>query len=238
MCATFLGVIAIRAKVCVRARQRDRGGIERYGVHVRVFGLAMVVHHVVEVVTSYTAVMLHILRVSLHGQLQSQHLVGHRLQGFRGCGGNTLSCQGVGNQSFAVGEVGQQGVDHFGRLHHLRKTVGVFNVFLIRAGIAVSHCEVVGGEVDGRHVDLDIGSVRHLVAVTVDKLDAELRLAKLVLYFVGINVVGKPEVRLPMQCAFAHTVIVEHEMDAAVGFAEAVDVHPADTRRAVCVWLA
>ena len=238
MCAAFFREIAVRAQVCVRARKCDHWGVERYGVHVRKLGLAVVVHYVIKVVTSYTAVMLYIMRVALHGQLQSQHLVGHRLHGFVRCRGDTLPGECVCNHGLAVCEVGQQGIDGLGRLHDLRETVGVRHIILIRAGIAVAHGEVVGGKIDRRHVDLDIGSVRHLVAVTVHKLDAELCLAKLVLYAVGIDVVREPEVRLPMQCAFTHTVVVEHEMDAAVRFPEAVDTLAADAGRAVCVGLA
>ena len=236
--AAFLREIAVRAKVCVRARQRYGRRVERYGVHVWVLCLAVVVHHVIEVVTSDTAVMLHILRVSLDGKLQAEHLVGHRLHGFVRRRSDTLSCEGVGNHGLSVGEVGQQGVDGFGGLHHLRETVGVRHIILIRAGVAVAHGEVVCGEIDGGHVDLDIGSVGHIVAVTVHKLDAELCLAKLVLEAVGIQAVRKSEVWLPLQRAFAHTVIVEHKMDASVGFPEAVDIFAADTGRAVCVGLA
>ena len=75
--AAFLCIIAVRAKVCVRARKRDRRRVERNGVHVRKLGLAVVVHHVVEVVTADSAVMLYILRVALDGKLQAEHLVGH-----------------------------------------------------------------------------------------------------------------------------------------------------------------
>ena len=238
MYAALFGIIAIRAKVCVRARQRYGRRVERNGVHVRELGLAVVVHDVVEVVTSYTAVMLHVLRVALDGQLQPQYLVGHRLHGL-GCGRvRALSCERVRNHGLAVCEVGQQGVDGFGCFNHLRKTVGVRHIILIRAGIAVAHGEVVSSEVDGRHVDLDFGDVGHLVAVTVYKLDAELRLAELVLYAIGIHVVWEAKMWFPLQCALAHTMAVKHEMDAAVGFPEAVDVLSSYTRGGVRVGFA
>ena len=182
--------------------------------------------------------MLYILRVSLYGQLQPKYLVGHRLHGFR-CGRvRALPCERVGNHGLSVCEVGQQGINGLGGLHDLRKTVGVFDILGQRAGVAVSYGKVVCGQVDGRHIDFYVGSVGHIVAVTVHKLDAELSLAKLVLEAVGIDVVRESEVWLPLQYAFAHTVVVEHEMDATVRFTEAVDIFATDTGCAVCVGLA
>ena len=197
MYAALFGIIAIRAKVCVRARQRYGRRVERYGVHVRKLGFLVVVHDVVEVVTAYTAVMLHILRVALDGQLQPQYLVGHRLHGL-GCGRvRALSCQSVGYQSLSVGEVGQQGVDGLGRLNDLRKAVGVLHEILIRPRISVAYGEVVGCQVDGRQCGFYLDRIKRARICPVDKFNAEQFKIICVSDKVWIQAIWKFEMRLP-----------------------------------------